>query len=97
MQSHGIRRFRVDLHLEEHGDAHDDGPNADRKIGPKHRNLSRIIGNKAEEIEDIGRIRPRKILDPAEKWRLPHLDGDDEHLIESEEYGNLDQYGHAAR
>ena len=48
-------------------------------------------GNQAEQIEDVGRIRRREVVDPAEERRVPHLDGDEQHLVEREEHRNLDR------
>ena len=35
-------------------------------------------------------------MDPAEERRVPHLDGDEDHLVEGEEHRNLDHHRQAA-
>ncbi len=49
----------------------------------------------AEQVEQVGRIRRRQILDPAEERRVPHFDGDEQHLVEREEHRNLHHDGKA--
>ena len=50
----------------------------------------------AEQVEERGRIGRGQILDPAEERRVPHLDGDVEHLVEREEHRDLQQHRPAA-
>ena len=59
--------------------------------------MRRRPGDQPEEIEDRGRIGCRKIADPAEERRVPHLDGDEQDLVEREEDRDLDQHRPAAR
>ena len=63
---HRIGWFRIDLHLNEHGNAHDEGPNANHKVGAEHRYLSRIEGDEAEQIEDdsVGSGCERSLIQP---------------------------------
>ena len=62
-----------------------------RKL-PDHGKRRRVERNEAEQVEDVGRIRRRQIVDPAEERRVPHFDGDEQHLVEREEHRNLDGY-----
>ena len=57
-----------------------------------HRKGRRIERNEAEQRENIGRIRRRQIVDPAEERRVPHFDGDEQHFVQREEHRNLDCY-----
>ena len=61
-----------------------------------HRHGRRIEGKQAEEIEHARRIGRRKVLDPAEERRVPHLDRDEQHLVEREEHRDLHEDGQAA-
>ncbi len=54
-------------------------------------------GQKAEEVEDRGRVGCGQILEPAEERRVAQFDGDEDHLVEREEDRDLDQDGQAAR
>src|ERR1700730_17968104 len=92
-----VGRLWGHLHLNEHGDAHDERPNTDGKIGAEYWNRRRIIRDEAEQIEDIGWVGAREILDPAKERRLPHLNRNDEHLIEREKYRNLYKQRQATR
>ncbi len=42
------------------------------------------------------RVGRGKVLDPAEERRVPHVDGDEQHLVQREEHGNLDHHRQAA-
>src|SRR4051812_7626376 len=72
-----IRRRRIELHLEPHRDAHDDRPDAEREIMAEHRDRGRIEWDGAEQVEQVGRIVRRQVLDPAEERRVTHFDGDE--------------------
>ena len=85
-----VRRRRVELHLHPHGDAHDHAPQADMQEVADHRNGRRVERDEAEQVEDVGRIGRRQVVDPAEERRVPHLDGDEQHFIEREEHRDLD-------
>src|SRR5918998_258947 len=58
---------------------------------PSIRKSGGVPGDQPEQVEDRGRVRSRQILDPAEERSVAHLDGDEEHLVEREEDGNLDE------
>ena len=49
---------RVHPHLQEHREAHDQRP--DTECQEVHQR--RVIGQEAEEVEDLGRVRRREIL-----------------------------------
>ena len=53
-------------------------------------------GIRPNSREHIGRIGRGKIPDPAEERRVPHLDGDENDLVEREEHRNLDHHRQAA-
>ena len=63
---------------------------------PTTGNDRRIARDQPEQVEDRGRIGRREILDPAEERRVPHLDGDEQHLVEREEHRDLDHDRQAA-
>ena len=86
-----VGRLRVQLVLQEHGQAHDQRPDAD------HQDVRRRERQQAEQVEQAGRIGGRQVVDPAEERRVPHLDGDEQHLVEREEHRDLDDDRQAAR
>jgi hypothetical protein len=87
----GSGRRRVHLHLHPHRDAHDDRPDAEMQELAEHRACVGSKGIRPNRLKMVGRIRRRQILDPAEERRVPHLDGDEQHLVEREEHRDLDQ------
>jgi hypothetical protein len=48
-------------------------------------------GSRPNRLKIVGRVGRREVLDPAEERRVPHLDGDEQHLVEREEDRDLDQ------
>jgi len=73
----GIRLRRVELHLNPHGETHDERPRADMQ------EFRRGERQKAEQIENRSRIRPGQVMEPAEKRGMAHFDGDETPLLES--------------
>ena len=47
--------------------------------------------HRSKQIEDIGWVRDRKIIDPTEERSMPHLDSDEQHLKERELHHNQDR------
>ena len=84
-----VRRRRVELHLHEHREAHHDRPEAQVQELPEHRDQGRVVGDEAEQVEQIGRVGRGEVLDPADERRVAHLDGDEQHLVEREEHRDL--------
>ena len=91
-----IGRLGVHLHLEEHRHAHDERPDAEREEMAEHRQGGRLPRDQAEQREHVGRIGRAKIPDPAEERRVPHLDGDENDLVEREEHRDLDHHRQTA-
>ena len=58
--------------------------------------MRRIVGQQPEQVEEVGRIGRRQILDPAEERRVAHFDGDEQHLVEREEHRDLQGDGKTA-
>ena len=56
----------------------------------------RVERQQPEQVEQVGRVRRREVLDPAVERRVPHLDRDEQHLVEREEHRNLHQDRQAA-
>ena len=56
----------------------------------------RVERDQPEQVEDVGRVGRRQVLDPAVERRVPHLDRDEQHLVEREEHRHLDQDRQAA-
>src|SRR5579875_2951414 len=85
----GIGRGGVELHLQPHGHAHDQRPDAEMQEMTDHGDDRRIEWNEAEQREDIGWVGGGEIPYPAEKRCVTHLNGHEKHLVEREEHGNL--------
>ncbi len=56
----------------------------------------RVDWNESEQIEEIGWVLRRKVVDPSEKRRVPHLDGDEQDLVQREKDRDLDHDRQAA-
>ena len=72
------------------------GQSAEHEKRADERDVRWVPGNEPEQIEHRGRIGRREVLDPAEERRVPHLDGDEQHLVEREEDRDLDDDRQAA-
>src|SRR5260221_788477 len=57
----------------------------------EYRQYGGVDRNKTKQIEDIGRVLRREIVDPAKEWRMPHFNGDEQNFIEREEDWDLDR------
>ena len=62
----------------------------------EHGHVGGVERQQAEQVEDVGRIGLREILDPAVERRLAHFDGDEQDLVEREEDRDLDQHRQTA-
>jgi len=56
-----------------------------------HQEGGRRPVDQAEQREHAGRIGGREVFDPAEERRMTHFDGDEQDLVEREEYRDLEQ------
>src|SRR6185369_8716751 len=61
----------------------------------EQRHMRRVERQQSEQVEDRGRIGRREVLDPAVERRVAHFDGDEQHLVEREEYRDLQRDGKA--
>ena len=55
-----------------------------------------MIGDQAKQVPDGGGIPRRQILQQAKERRVPHLDGDVQHLVQGIEHRDRRQHGQAA-
>jgi len=85
-----VRHGRRQAALDDHGDAVQARPRADGKRG------GRVEGKQAEEVEQVGRVRRRKVVDPAPERRLAQLDRQQDGFVQREENRDLDQQWPAA-
>src|SRR4249920_3286688 len=91
-----IGRLGVELHLNPHGHAHDERPDAHMQKWSDQGQDRGVDRNESEQIEDIGWILRREIVNPTEKRRVPHFNGDEQDLVEREKHRNLDHDRQAA-
>ena len=94
---HRIRLLRIELHRHPHRRAHHHRPEAHVQVFAQHRQMRRIERQQPEQVEQVRRVRRRQIFHPAVERRLPHIDGDEQHLVEREEHRELQQHRQAAR
>src|SRR5690606_17818022 len=80
-----VFRLGVELLLHPHGQAIQQRP------GTHHQKGRRLERQQPEEIEHVRQIRRGQIVDPAPKWRMAHVDGDIDYLIQRKEDRNLQQ------
>ena len=71
---HRIRRLRIEPLLQEHRNAHDDGPDADIDDLQALRHVPLEQTEADQQAIGVGR---RQILNPAEERRMAHLDRDE--------------------
>ena len=64
---------------------------------PTCRNSGTAKGSKPEQVEDRRRVGRGEVPDPAEERCVPHVDGDEQHLVEREEHRDLQQDRQATR
>ena len=87
----------IHLHLEEHRHAHDKRPDAEVEEMAEGGQRRRVPGNEAKQREHVGRIGRAEVPDPAEERRVPHLEGDEDDLVEREEHRNLHHHRRRSR
>ena len=76
VEDDGLRRVgrrRVELHLQLHGDAHDHHPGAEMQEMPEHRQHGGVERDQPEQVEDVGQVGRRQVVDPAEERRAADL------------------------
>src|SRR5262245_22319126 len=70
--------------------AHDRRPDTKMQERAEYRKRGRIEWNQSEQGEDVRWVRHRKVVDPAEERGMPHLDRNEQHLVERILHDKLD-------